>query len=121
MSKLSYAMGKAGESLAAKYLQEKGFFISARNFRSSRGEIDIVAENREFVLFVEVKLRSADAGYMPREAVNYDKRERLAHAAKTFLYRSKAAQIPRFDIIEIIVNERQDLKDADINWIENAF
>ncbi|MBQ4130900.1 MAG: YraN family protein [Clostridia bacterium] len=121
MNKLNNAMGKAGENLAVEFLREKGFFISARNFRSSRGEIDIIAENRELVLFVEVKLRRADAGYMPREAVTADKRNRLLHAAKSFIYRSKATQNPRFDIIEIITNERQDLKDADINWIENAF
>lgn len=117
----SYALGRAGEALAAKFLREQGYFIAARNYRSDRGEIDIIAENRDMVLFVEVKLRRYDAGYMPREAVTSDKRKRLLHAAKNFIYRSKTTLQPRFDIIEITMNERQDLKDADVNWIENAF
>ena len=117
----SYAIGRAGEELACEFLREQGFFISARNYRSERGEIDIIAENREMVLFVEVKLRKYTAGYLPREAVTNDKRKRLLHAAKNFIYRSKTLLQPRFDIIEITMNERQDLKDADVNWIENAF
>lgn len=117
----SYAIGRAGEELAAKFLREQGFFIAARNYRSDRGEIDIIAENRDMVLFVEVKLRRYDAGYLPREAVTNAKRKRLLHAAKNFIYRSKTTLQPRFDIIEITMNERQDLKDADVNWIENAF
>ncbi len=117
----SYALGRAGEELACEFLREQGFFISARNYRSERGEIDIIAENREMVLFVEVKLRKYTAGYLPREAVTNDKRKRLLHAAKNFIYRSKTLLQPRFDIIEITMNERQDLKDADVNWIENAF
>lgn len=118
---LSYSLGRAGEELAANLLREQGYFIAARNYRSERGEIDIIAENRETVLFVEVKLRRYDAGYMPHEAVNNDKQRRLLHAAKDYIYRSKTLLQPRFDIIEITMNERQDLKDADVNWIENAF
>lgn len=117
----SYAIGRAGEELAAEFLREHGFFIAAKNYRSERGEIDIIAENREMVLFVEVKLRKNNVGYLPREAVTSDKRKRLHHAAKNFIYRSKTTLKPRFDIIEVIMNERQDLKDADVNWIENAF
>lgn len=117
----SYAIGRAGEELACDFLKEQGFFIAARNYRSEQGEIDIIAEDREFVLFVEVKLRRADAGYLPREAVTANKKNRIMHAAKNFIYRSRNSLKPRFDIIEIIMNERQDLKDADVKWIENAF
>ena len=117
----SYAIGRAGEELACDFLKEQGFFIAARNYRSEQGEIDIIAEDREFVLFVEVKLRRADAGYLPREAVTANKKNRIMHAAKNFIYRSRNSLKPRFDIIEITMNERQDLKDADVKWIENAF
>jgi len=117
----SYELGKAGEELACDFLKEQGFFISARNYRSEYGEIDIIAENREIVLFVEVKLRSSKVGYFPREAVTMDKKRRIIHAAKNFIYRSKNPLPTRFDVIEIIMNDRQDLKDSDVNWIENAF
>lgn len=117
----SYSLGKAGEELAAKLLTENGYFIAAKNYRSQIGEIDIIAENRDTVLFVEVKLRKANAGYFPREAVTNNKRMRILHAAKNYIFRSRTRLQPRFDIIEIIMNERQDLKDADVNWIQNAF
>ena len=48
----SYAIGRAGEELAAEYLREQGFFIAARNYRSQRGEIDIIAENREISIII---------------------------------------------------------------------
>ena len=121
MNLSSYALGRAGEELAAEYLRKEGFFIAARNYRSQRGEIDIIAESRNLILFVEVKLRSADAGYFPREAVTKTKQKRILHAANNYIYRSKNHTQPRFDIIEIIMNERQDLKDADVKWIQNAF
>lgn len=117
----SYALGRAGEELACDFLKEQGFFIAARNYRSERGEIDIIAESREELLFVEVKLRNSEIGYMPREAVTFNKQQRIIHAAQNFIFRSKN-QLPfRFDIIEIVMNERLDLKDADVNWIKNAF
>lgn len=117
----SYALGKSGENFACEFLKEQGYFIAARNYRSERGEIDIIAENREKILFVEVKLRSAELDFMPREAVTYIKQKRILHAAKNFIFRSKNPLPFRFDIIEIIMNERLDLKDADVNWIKNAF
>lgn len=117
----SYVLGRLGEEYAAQYLKENGFFIAARNYRSQRGEIDIIAENRETLLFVEVKLRKSGSSYSPQEAVTFDKKQRLLHAAKNFIFRSHTTLQPRFDVIEIIVNERNDLKDADVNWIKNAF
>ncbi len=120
-SSTSYALGRAGEALAASYLKEQGFMITARNYRSGVGEIDIIAENRETILFVEVKLRRMGIGYAPREAVTADKRRRLLHATKHFIYRSRTRLQPRFDVIEIIQNNDNDLKDAEVHWIQNAF
>lgn len=117
----SYALGRAGEKLAAQYLKEQGYFIAATNYRSSIGEIDIIAENRQTVLFVEVKLRKADAGYFPQEAITMDKKRRILHAAKNYIFRSRTLLQPRFDVVEVIMRDRVDLKDAEVNWIQNAF
>lgn len=117
----SYILGREGEKLAAEFLKEKGFFIAAANYRSSIGEIDIVAENRYLVLFVEVKLRKQASGYSPKEAVTFDKRRRLLHAAKNYIYRSHTNLQPRFDVIEIIQNNEEDLNNAEVHWIQNAF
>lgn len=117
----SYILGRAGEDLAAEFLNKKGFFIAARNYRSSVGEIDIVAENKYLVLFVEVKLRKEAVGYSPKEAVTTDKKRRLLHAAKNYIYRSHTNLQPRFDVIEIVQKNETDLKNAEVNWIQNAF
>ena len=114
-------VGAWGESLAAEYLLKKKYSIIAAGYRCRYGEIDLIVTNKKYLVFVEVKLRKAKAGYFPREAVTLNKRRRILHAAKNYIFRSRTQLQPRFDIIEIIMNERQDLKDADVNWIQNAF
>lgn len=116
-----YLFGRLGEDLACEFLKENGFFIAARNYRSTYGEIDIVAESKEWMVFVEVKLRRNDSPYFPGEAVTPNKRKRIIHAAKNYRFRTRNSIPYRYDIIEITMNDRQDLKDADINWIRDAF
>ena len=67
MAKIS--AGAAGEVLAARFLRDKGYTITAANVRSRFGEIDILAEDGQYIAFVEVKTRSEHALYVPREAV----------------------------------------------------
>lgn len=119
--KESYSLGKLGEEFVAGYIKQKGYFIARRNYRSSRGEIDIIAENAEYVAFIEVKLRSKNAGYFPREAITKDKKRRLVHAARDYMYKSHSCLIARFDIAEVILNDDTDVKNADLNYFENAF
>lgn len=119
--KKSYISGRIGEDIAAGYIKKKGYFISARNYRNDCGEIDIIAENRRFVVFIEVKLRSETAGYFPREAITLAKRQRIINAAKNYIYRSHTALIPRFDVIEVTVPDTGNTKNAEVNHIENAF
>ena len=70
----SATVGKAGENFVAQYLKSRGYIIIKRNWRDSRfGEIDIVAENRECVAFVEVKTRAKNALVSGLEAVDFGK------------------------------------------------
>ena len=78
-------IGKSGEQLAAKYLRSKGFAIVCLNYHSRYGEVDVIAQNREFILFVEVKTRKSDSLFMPSEAVTYSKRQKLVKTAKVYL------------------------------------
>lgn len=119
--KKSYYLGKKGEEIAAEYIKSKGFFVAAKNYKSAHGEIDIIAENRKTVVFVEVKLRSENAGYMPREAVNKGKIKRIVYTAKNYIYRSRTNLIPRFDIIELIIPSNGNILECKLNHIENAF
>ncbi len=113
--------GTAGEKLAAEYLKNKGFIIVERNFHSRTGEIDIIAENEQYILFVEVKTREAGAMVSPGEAVDLYKQRKIASTAQVYLSRSFCELQPRFDVAEITVLSSGKREEYKINYIENAF
>ncbi len=117
----SYFLGKKGEELAANFIKSKGYFVSAKNYKSAHGEIDIIAENEKFVVFIEVKLRNENSGYLPRETVTTAKKRRLVYTAKNYILRSHTNLIPRFDILEVIISNDDNIIKSEINHIENAF
>lgn len=119
----SALVGKAGEDYVTQYLKSKGYIIVKRNWRDSRyGEIDIVAENRECIAFVEVKTRQKGSLVSGIEAVDYAKQQRTKNAAQTFMRRLRTNLPPRIDVAEvIIVNEKDNEFLFEINYIENAF
>ena len=77
--------GAAGEVLAARYLRDKGYTIEAANYRCRFGEIDIIASDKTYIVFVEVKTRAENSLYQPREAVTQMKQRRIVKTAKLFL------------------------------------
>jgi putative endonuclease len=87
MGRESTVIGRAGEDLAAAYLRGQGYEILGRNFRGSRGELDIVCAKDEVIYFVEVKTRKAGARVSPAEALTPNKRRRIYAAARTWLYK----------------------------------
>jgi len=112
-------LGKRGERRAARYLRRRGYRILARGDRLFPGELDLVALDRDTVVFVEVKTRrSAEAGH-PVEAVTPAKQRRLTRLAVTFLKRHGLLERPaRFDVIAITWPERGR---PTIEHFENAF
>lgn len=78
-------IGQRGEALAALALERRGMLVVARNWRCAGGEIDIVARDQETWVFVEVKLRGANAYGTPEEAVTARKSERLLRSAEAYL------------------------------------
>ena len=93
--------GAWGEALAAKYLTKKRYKIIATNFRSRFGEIDLIVSNRNYLVFVEVKLRKSDQFAPAREFVDYRKQDRIRTTAAIFLSEFPTELQPRFDVIEI--------------------
>lgn len=83
MSKIR--IGKYGESLACIYYIERGFSIIDRNVRTSSGEIDIIANKREGLYFIEVKTRSSSEFGYPEEAISDEKKERIKRCVSEFL------------------------------------
>lgn len=119
----SAAVGKAGEDFVANYLKKKGYIIIKRNWRDSRyGEIDIVAENQEYIAFVEVKTRQKNSLVSGLEAVDTGKQNRTKNASQTFMRRLRTNLPPRLDVAEVtVVSEKDGQFEFEINYIENAF
>ena len=113
--------GAAGEVLAARFLREKGYEIWAGNVSSRFGEIDIVAADGPYIVFVEVKTRGEDAMYAPREAVTAKKQERILKTALLFLQQNAVSLQPRFDVVEIITKKNAPMEAVDIDHIQGAF
>ena len=119
-------IGKLGETIAAKYLKKNKYRIISRNVHVSHNEIDIIAKNKNFIVFVEVKTRSTDQDLMltygtPASAVDYKKKKRTVEAARVFLKDKKYSKLqPRFDVVEVYL-DKYTHKQLHINYIENAF
>ena len=122
-------IGRYGEEVAVKHLKQNGYRILDRNHHEGRNEIDVIAENREFIVFVEVKARKATGSYTydygaPADAVTPAKRRRTVDAAQAYLYKSKTTKIPRFDVIEVYLGDTS-LTDTPkilrIEHLEDAF
>jgi putative endonuclease len=98
--------GKLGEKAAKKHLRRVGLKFLAANFRSPRGEIDLVFRDRDCLVFVEVKTRSSEDWTRPAAAVNADRRRRLSRAALDYvrLLHNPSVKI-RFDIVEVLLRD----------------
>ena len=93
---------RRGEALAALLLRLKGYRIEARNWRCPLGEIDIVARDRDTLVFVEVKSRTGASAGSPEDAVNPHKQARLVQLAQVYLSRTCGETPPcRFDVIAV--------------------
>ncbi|UCH81906.1 MAG: YraN family protein [Nitrospiraceae bacterium] len=94
-------LGHRGEDLAVKFLEQTGYVIIQRNFKTAIGEIDIIARDNESLVFIEVKTReSLDFGY-PYESVTRAKRKKIANVASLFLKKLRELPQCRFDIVSI--------------------
>lgn len=108
--------GQQGEQLVARYLQQEGFTILARNYARRTGEVDIIAQRGNIIAFVEVKARTSGL-FDLTELINKTKQQRIIKAAKCFiLARSLHEMIYRFDVALI-----ENLNEGTISYIPNAF
>lgn len=116
-------LGKAGEDYTAAYLKSKGYIIIKRNWRDSRyGEIDIVAENKENIVFVEVKTRHINSLVSGAEAVDFHKRQRVKNASDMFMRRLRTDLPPRIDVADVtLISEDNGEYSFKMNYIINAF
>ncbi|MBR2638386.1 MAG: YraN family protein [Bacteroidaceae bacterium] len=110
-------LGHKGEMLAARYLMEQGFAVLEYNWRSGKKEIDIIAKERNVLVFVEVKTRSTDAYGDAVEAVTPDKISNIISAANSYLKMKKLDTEVRFDVVTLVGN----IGNCRIEHIRDAF
>ena len=115
------SVGKYGEQIAAKFLKKQGYRISERNLHISHQEIDIIAINREYIVFAEVKTRTilpdeADVYSTPGAAVTYQKQSYLISAARKYLSKHPCELQPRMDVIEVYLAPNDTLSKTERFW-----
>ena len=114
-------IGIIGEEEAAKMLEQKGFTILERNWRMGHLEVDLIAENKKEIVFVEVKARTSILnGKMPEENVDEIKMRRITAAANAYIKFHKTDRQPRFDVVGLLV-DRSTHAITYSNYVENAF
>ena len=111
-------LGRWGEQAAADFLKKRKYQIIGRNYTCRFGEIDLIAENRGFLVFVEVKLRKNADFAEAKEFVTAAKQRKVIAAARHWLAANPTEKQPRFDVIEVY---GADGRIERLNHIENAF
>lgn len=110
-------LGRKGEVAAMSYLLGKGYIIHHKNWIHERYEIDIIASDEEYIIFVEVKTRTSSQWGNPEEAVSERKIKRIIEAADFYLKEYNIGKPARFDVIAAIANGPQ----FEIEHFEDAF
>ena len=108
-------VGSENENKIKKYLENKGYSVLEMNFRCRQGEVDIIARDDKYLVFVEVKYRSDYSNGFPEEAVDKRKQKRICQAARYYMYVNGMDEYTpvRFDVAGILGEE--------ITYTENAF
>lgn len=110
--------GQLGEKITYEWLKRKKYNVIAKNYQSEYGEIDLIAIKGCYICFVEVKLRSEECGYSPKESVSLAKQKKIIKTAISFLKKHPCKYQPRFDVSEVVKKTAGDFK---IEYISDAF
>jgi putative endonuclease len=110
--------GTLGEDFAAELYEKLGYAVIKRNYHSRYGEIDLIAENDEFIVFVEVKTRKGNSMTSPKESVDFYKQKKIIKTAEYYLMKTGSEKQPRFDVFEVFQQNGRIYK---FSHIESAF
>ena len=120
-------LGNLGEAAACKFLKENGYKILEKNYEGEGAEIDIIAKNKECLIFAEVKTRDVNKIKQkeprPASAVTRDKQQKIINAAWEYIQHcGKGGRLIRFDIIEVYTEEKNGNNNLiEIKHLKNAF
>lgn len=111
--------GHAYEKVAEQYLTQKGFHLKARNYHTRRGEIDLIMQDNNTIVFIEVKYRKSSTYGSAEESITKTKQEKIIFSARHFMTKFNIWNMnARFDVITIKPSASDKLE---INWLKNAF
>ena len=111
-------LGKKGEELALRFLKKRGYRVLERNYVCKMGEMDIIATEKDTLVFVEVKTRTSTMFGPPQLAVNSSKQRQLSKVALNFLKEKKLEDVKaRFDVVAILLGQ----KGEEVELIRDAF
>ena len=114
-------VGSWGESITAKYLQQKRYKLVAMNYHSRFGEIDLIVSDSNYLVFVEVKLRKSDRFASAHEHVDLHKQQRIRSTAEVFLTEYNTELQPRFDVVEVVTGPDGPMHVVEIDHLMGAF
>lgn len=112
--------GRMAEDAALRYLQEHNLILLQRNFRSRFGEIDLIMQENNTIIFVEVRSRKNSAFLHPAETIDHSKRNKIRKTSQVFMQKTLAWNRYdwRFDVITLIGKRENEME---IEWIKSAF
>ena len=113
-------IGEIGEKKARNYLKCRGYEILECNFQTKSGELDIIAKEKDCIVFVEVKTRTNQEFGAPSEAVSYYKQKHMYQSAKQYLRRFPTEVECRFDVMEVILKKQGFFWKAKIEHLQNV-
>lgn len=114
---VSHELGRIGENIIADYITKLGYKVVERNFECNQGEIDIVAKDKEELVFIEVKTRTDISYGEASEAVTDTKKRHLINSIKYYIYKQKLEKQPiRIDVAEVYINKGK----VKVNYIKQA-
>ena len=114
-------LGFWGERIGARYFRKKKYTVLAHSYKTKYGEIDLIVCNKQYIVFVEIKLRKTEKFAEGREFVDYYKQARIKNAAGYYLNSKETSLQPRFDVLEIYAPEGTKTLKPIITHLEDAF
>lgn len=111
-------LGKSGEDFCEEYYRKRGYIIRERNYHSRYGEVDLIAEKDNLIVFVEVKTRNEKTVEAPSASVTKSKQKKLMLTAMKYMENEPVSVFSRFDVFEVWQKEGRIYK---FNLIESAF
>lgn len=110
-------LGRRGEEAAFQFLRKKGYRIIEKNYVCKMGEMDIIAKEKDTLVFIEVKTRTSSLFGPPQLAVNFSKQRQLSKVALNYLKEKRLGDVKaRFDVVAILLDQKEE-----VELIQNAF